>query len=249
VLMFPPDIFYLEYGDHGNPSERVATHDLQWAGFLVFQVDHRLAPPNALRGQHTSGIAPTQTDDAKRQILAALADPQCNGSIYLVGESAGGCLALWCGLDSASTVPGWDNNARLHVKAVVSFSGPTNLDDWSHPDITDYTEFETRVDNYVGLVYPDHTHGPLLAASPVNLITTGAATSSPPVMLFGSQYDTVSHTQQDDMKNALQSIGAIVIYDYFVGSSNHAFHNWHVLDPSGTNCVSTDVINFLYSYP
>jgi acetyl esterase/lipase len=249
VLMFPPDVFYLEYGDHGTPSERIATHDLQWAGFLVFQVDHRLAPPNHLPGQHTNGEAPAQTDDAKRQILAALADPQCNGSIYLIGGSAGGTLALWCGLDSASTVTGWDNNARLHIKAVLSFSGPANLDDWSHPDITDYTMFETRVDNYVGLVYPDHTHGPLLAASPVNLITTGAATSSPPVMLFGSQYDEVSHTQQDDMKSALLSIGALVTYVYFPGSSDHAFHNWHVISPITGNCVSTDVINFLYSYP
>ena len=48
VLMFPPDVFHLEYGDHGNPSERVATRDLQYAGFLVFQVDHRLAPPDHL---------------------------------------------------------------------------------------------------------------------------------------------------------------------------------------------------------
>src|SRR5436305_7761268 len=89
ALMFPPDVFHLESGDHGTMSERVATHDLQWAGFLVFQVNHRLAPPDHLTGQHSNGEAPAQTDDAKRQILAALADPQCNGSIYLIGCSAG----------------------------------------------------------------------------------------------------------------------------------------------------------------
>src|SRR5438477_9743201 len=116
----------------------------------------RLITALLLRGDW--GISWTQIKDTRPskpttsnvRILAALADPQCNGSIYLVGGSAGGCLVLWCGLDSASTVTGWDNNARLHIKAVVSFSGPTNLDDWSHPDITDYTDFETRVDNYVG---------------------------------------------------------------------------------------------------
>ena len=83
VLMFPPDVFNLEYGDHGVPKERAATYDLQHAGFLVFQVDHRLAPPGRLTGQnpYPSGEAPDQTDDAKRQFLAALADPQCNGSI------------------------------------------------------------------------------------------------------------------------------------------------------------------------
>jgi hypothetical protein len=144
---------------------------------------------------------------------------------------------------------GWDNNARLHIKAVVSFSGPTNLDDWSHPDVTDYTQFETRVDNYVGQTYPDHTHAPLLAASPVNLITTGVATSSPPIILVASQYDTVSHTQAEDMVTALGTIGVHPTYYYFTGSTNHAFDNWHVLDPLGTNCISTDVINFLRSNP
>jgi hypothetical protein len=63
-----------------------------------FQVDHRLAPPGALHGQiysvNSTGRFPDQTDDIKRQIMAALADSQCNGSIYLVGGSAGGCLAL-----------------------------------------------------------------------------------------------------------------------------------------------------------
>ena len=45
VLMLPPDIFKLESADDGVPTERQASYDLQFAGFLVFQVDHRLAPP------------------------------------------------------------------------------------------------------------------------------------------------------------------------------------------------------------
>ena len=45
VLMLPPDIFKLESADDGVPTERQASYDLQVAGFLVFQVDHRLAPP------------------------------------------------------------------------------------------------------------------------------------------------------------------------------------------------------------
>src|SRR5947208_16483576 len=93
VLMLPPDIFKLESADDGVPTERQASYDLQFAGFLVFQVDHRLAPPGALGRQLSTdlGYAPEQTDDLKRQILAALADSQCNGNIYLVGGSAGGC--------------------------------------------------------------------------------------------------------------------------------------------------------------
>ena len=137
VLMLPPDIFKLESADDGVPTERQASYDLQFAGFLVFQVDHRLAPPGALGHQLPTdkGYAPEQTDDLKRQILAALADPQCNGNIYLVGGSAGGCLVLWCALDPApaSTVSGWDETARSHIKGVVSFSGPTDFCDWSNP--------------------------------------------------------------------------------------------------------------------
>jgi acetyl esterase/lipase len=210
--MFPPDVFYAEYGDNGVPSERVATRDLQQAGFLVFQVDHRLAPPGKLTGQTSTGRAPQQTDDAERQILAALADSQCNGSIYLVGGSAGGCLALWCGVDSAnSAVSGWDNNARLKIKAVVSLSGVTDPSNWNHRGISDadYEDFEFRVDKYVGLTYPAYNYATLYAASPVSLITDGA-TSSPPVELFASQYDSVSYVQQDEMYTALQGIGASV---------------------------------------
>jgi acetyl esterase/lipase len=249
VLMFPPDVFWLDYGDHGTMSERVATYDLQYAGFLVFQVNHRLASPSHLTGQHSNGQAPAQTDDAKRQILAALADPQCNGSIYLIGGSAGGCLALWCGLDSASTVTGWNATVRAKIKGVVSFSGVTDPSNWDHPGIDDYTVFETGVDRYVGLPYvpmPTYDYTTLFAASPVSLITTGV--TSPPVRLYTSDLDMVSHVQADEMKAALIAINASVTETTFPGSE-HAFHNWHVIDPTTGNCVSTDVINFLFSHP
>jgi acetyl esterase/lipase len=249
--MFPPDEFNLEYGDMGNPSERVVTHDLMYAGFLVFQVEHRLAPPRKLPGQPNEdlGQAPEQTDDSKRQILAALADPQCNGSIYLVGGSAGGCMALWCALDSASTVTGWDESVREKVKAVVSMSGVTDPSDWSHPDLLDYMNFEYHADNYVGLTYPDYDYTTLRAAAAVGLILDRGATSSPPTILVASQFDTVSHTQAEVMRDALTSIGTIPTYVYFPGSSNHAYNNWHQINPNTANCLSADIIDFLLSHP
>ncbi len=250
VLMFPPDVYKLEYGEFGVQSERIATRDLQYAGFLVFQVNHRLAPPGTLDGQNTSGRAPAQTDDAKRQILAALADPQCNGSIYLVGGSGGGTLALWCALDSATgAVPGWNNTARQKIKGVVSMSGVADLNNWDHPGIpnADYESFEKAVDNYVGLIWPDHTPGPLLAASPVNLITNGA-TSSPPVRLYASTLDSVSYVQANEMETALAGIGVTAAKTIFPGS-DHAYKNWHKIDPSTGNCVSSDVIAFFQNHP
>ncbi len=134
ALMLPPDVFTAEYGTRGVPSELWATEDLRNAGFMVFQVDHRLAPPNKLPDQMTEGHAPAQTDDLKRQILAALADPQCNGSIYLIGGSAGGTLALWVALDPvAGSVAGWNESVRAHIKAVLSLSGPTNFCNLNNP--------------------------------------------------------------------------------------------------------------------
>lgn len=252
VLMFPPDVFYLEYEDHGNPGEMYATYDLQQAGFLVFQVDHRLAAPGALDGQMSSGISPAQYDDAERQILAALADPQCNGSIYLVGGSAGGCLALWCALDSAThTATGWNNAARLHIKAVVSFSGPTDLSNWDHPGLTDaqYLGFKQGADRYAGLPFnPDPTYDYTILhnASPVSLITSGLTCA--PVKLYGSTADSVSYVQQDEMKTALTGVALVVTERIFPGDA-HAYQNWHVVDTVTNNCVSADVINFLHTYP
>ena len=223
-------------------------------------MDHRLAPPNKLPGQITDGHPPDQTDDTKRQILAALADPQCNGSVYLVGGSAGACLALWCALDSATgLVPGWNDTVRLTIKAVVSLSGPANLDDWSNPggiSMDDLMRFENNLDNYVGLPDQDHTHATLLAASPVNLITTGAATSSPPVLLYATTKDPVPYAQADDMWIALTTAfgnppGKFTEYILPDTTGLHAFNYWHTQNtlviPS--DCVSHQVITFLQANP
>ena len=270
VLMLPPDIFKLEYGDRGTPTEQQASYDLQFAGFLVFQVDHRLAPPGALGHQLPAdkGYAPEQTDDLKRQILAALADPQCNGNIYLVGGSAGGCLVLWCALDPASTVSGWDENARSHIKAVVSFSGPTDFCDWSNPGHIPNQKLmddENDFDNYVNLS-PQTNCDPdcdwsgncaLDQASPAWLVTHGATSSPPPVRLYATQGDPVPWPQALDMYNALRSQFPSLhvekyIMNYLYGDPHdHAYRYWHALnnDPlSDGLCVSQEVITFLQAH-
>jgi pimeloyl-ACP methyl ester carboxylesterase len=268
VLMLPPDVFNLEYEDHGVPSERWATYDLQHAGFLVFQVNHRLAPPHQLDGQVTDGHAPDQTDDLKRQILAALADPQCNGKIYLVGGSAGGCLSLWCALDPASTVTGWNETVRAHIKAVVSLSGPTQLCDWNNPGGIPpdaLTKFENAVDNYVGLEDQtdcDPLHDPdqkLNHASPAWLVTHGATSNPPPIRLYATDGDSVPYQQEIDMFMALQTQFGLTFdvvkykmsYQY-TDRNHHAYTYWHSAndDPNGANdCVSHQVISFLQAHP
>lgn len=265
MLMLPPDIFKLESADEGVPTERQASYDLQLAGFLVFQVDHRLAPPGHLGHQLPTdlGQAPEQTDDLKRQILAALADPQCNGSIYLVGGSAGGCLALWCALDPATgAVTGWGETARAHIKAVVSLSGPTDFCDWTNPGTippSALTSFENDLDNYVSLQsQTDCPHDPnqnLAHASPQWLVTNGATSNPPPVMLYATDGDPVPYLQANDMYNALtgqfptlQVVKYIMAYNY-TDQTNHAYKYWHALNTVTGNCVSSEVIAFLQSHP
>jgi acetyl esterase/lipase len=254
VLMVPPDVFRdANITDEGEWHERRASHDLQFAGFLVFQVETRLAPPGKLLHQPMGdlGHAPEQTDDLKRQILAAINDPQCNGNIYLVGGSAGGTLVLWCALDPASTVSGWDETARAHIKGVVSLSGPTDFCDWS-PDnnipANKLTLFENDLDNYVGLddqTKCTDTMGSLLEqASPVWLVTNGATSNPPPIMLYTTLGDLVPYYDATDMFQALAT-------HYGITGHEHAFHYWHQInDATGSDglCVSEEVINFLQSH-
>ncbi len=271
VLMVPPNIFKNDMViDSGEPNERHASYSLQFAGFLVFQVETRLAPPGTLDGQSDTdkGYAPEQTDDLKRQILAAINDPQCNGEIFLVGGSAGGTLALWVALDAASTVSGWDETARAHIKAVVSLSGPAQFCDWSNPgNIPDtaLTNFENDLDNYVNLP-PQTNCDPdcdwtgncaLDEASPAWLVSHGATSNPPAFLLYSTTGDHVPYSQSADMRDALRSQFPslpidrwLMTYDY--GSTHdHAFKYWNAInnDPlSDGLCVSEEVINFLQSH-
>ena len=268
VLMVPPDVFQnSDITDGGEPHERQASKDLTQAGFLVFQVETRLAVEK-LPGQlpDDPGTAPEQTDDLKRQILSALDDPLTNGNIYLVGGSAGGCLALWVALDGASTVPYWNESKRAHIKAVVSLSGPTDFCDYS-PDNnippTKLTLFHDDLDEYVGLDDGiDCTEDPaglLEHASPVWLVTNGATSNPPPIMLYTTVGDHVPFYQAADMFTALITHYGTTGHDfeewemsYTYGSGyEHAFHYWHQINDATSSdgaCVSEEVINFLQTH-
>jgi hypothetical protein len=274
VLMLPPDVFKIEHGDAGVPNEREASYDLTQAGFLVFQVDHRLAPPGMLTGQTSSGHAPEQTDDLKRQVMAALADRHCNGSIYLVGGSAGGTLVLWVMLDTADVADGsigWNDTVRAHIKAVVGLSGPAKFCDWSNPgglDCPTMENFDNAVCNYVGIPKTGDCHvtqgdcTALNPASPTWLVTQPAATSNPPpVRLYATVGDTVPYSQGLDMLNALKGqFGLSYDVKFYKmsyqgdGQPIHAYKYWHSENNADNNtdggeCVKQEVIEFFQAHP
>jgi hypothetical protein len=162
-------------------------------------------------------------------------------------------------LDSTTgLVPQWNESVRQKIKAVVSLSGPANLDDWNNPGMISGTvlmKFENVLDNYVNLPDQDHTHSTLLAASPWNLVNTGMATSSPPVLLYATQEDPVPYEQANVMYTALTTaFGASPKFMRYVLADTtglHAFDYWHTQNTISTpqDCVSHQVILFLQAYP
>lgn len=271
VLMLPPAEFK-DADDLGVVSERQATASLAKAGFLVFQIEHRLAYPGILTPHDntpgsqpphtlpvdTSGLPPQQQGDIERQVLAALADPHCNQSIYLVGGSSGGCHALWVALTSAaSDNSGWTASARTHIKAAVSLSGPTDLGNW-----TDYDVGQVNIGHFIGdgenytntKVYPpdDADKKTIMTAdSPISLVP--GATSVPPILMFGTELDPVPWQQGNNMSNALLAHGVMTAFFHKVnGSADHAFNYWYetdLADIPAQRSVGIEVRDFLNAHP
>jgi hypothetical protein len=146
--------------------------------------------------------------------------------------------------------PGGDNTVRAKIKGVVSFSGISNLYDWSNPDNVDLTMFIHGVDNYAGLADGDDDYSVLYPISPISLVST--ATSSPPAMLYASQYDSVPHPQAENMKTALANkFPAVDFFEYTLPNIDlHAFNTWHQQNMVSIpqDCVSHQVITFLLAH-
>ncbi len=184
----------------------------------------------------------------KQQILAALADSECNGTIFLLGGSSGACHALLVALDSShENVTDWTEKVRSKIKAVVGFSGAYALQSRVFGDprqnfdpqmyvgvIQNYTN---TIDNFVGLEFQ-------LSVSPQTRVV--GATNIPPIRLYATENDTIPHNQSENMKNALQTAGADVA-EYTMEGDAHCFNQWNITNNLTSNCVSDEVIQFLES--
>ena len=171
----------------------------------------------------------------------------------------------------AALVTGWNDTARSKIKAVVSLSEPTDFCDWNNPGHIPQdalTKDEGDFDNYVNLPYlPSPTNCDpscdwsgncaLDQASPAWLVTHGATSNPPPVMLYATQGDPVPYSQEDDMFNALRSqFPSLEVHKYrmnypYGDPHDHAYRYWHAVnnDPlSDGLCVSQEVVTFLQSH-
>lgn len=240
---------------YGSIGQRWADQDLAAAGFLVFSIDHRLAPPNTIKRQikHTgtpegiaSGRPPQQSNDVKQQILAAYHDSHCNGTVFLVGGSSGATHSLWAALDRDpdGIVPGWPVTGVPN--AVVSLSAPCDLSSREGDIPKDVEHFAMDVENYTNTTDGDPGAAEFqYSVSPISLVA--AATGIPPIRLFTTFADSVPHQQSDAMKTALLARGADVLEVTIQGSNLHAFAYWHTKESTTGPYVSDDVIAFLRS--
>jgi dienelactone hydrolase len=260
VIMIPPELYREDVGPDGNHSERVATKDLNDAGFLVFQVEHRLAPPNTIHGQDdhdrsteegiASGRPPQQTDDIKQQILAALADTECNQKIYIIGGSSGGAHTAWVALDgTAGNIIGWTPEVRAKIKAVVCLSGLFDLGTRQYgtvgPDF-DPAAYVNVIENYTNTHTVDQPYGIQEAASAMSLVAN--ATLIPAFRFYATDDDTIPPQQAVDMQRALSDRGVDAVEYTIPGSSAHCFNQWRITNTFTGECVGAEIIAFLQSY-
>ena len=236
-----------------------AGSDLSAAGFLCFAITYRLdiglilGQPAIFNGRRTGVAGPTsdihdQSDDVKTAIRAARADPNCNGKVYGVGGSAGGCHVLF------AAVTGTLGDDK--PDAAVGLSGTY--------DGTDFPEGTTRISpfKFDWLTYVDV---PVVADPPPSsidsIINASPAWQSisdvPPILLVASQNDPMPSNQIPDMVSALQNAGVPTFTDWPVLSdyqknvnpgNAHSFNNWLMpVASDSAELVRDEVIAFFDS--
>ena len=238
-------------GSYYDPQELLdAAADLNAAGYIVFSVDHRLAPEGLIRKQppHSdplSGRPPQQTNDIKQQILAAKHDPQCNGTVFVIGGSSGGAHALWSALDLADTTNnGWGLSEL--PKAVVGLSGSYALSSRDGDPII-VSHFVDVVINYTNTTNRGAGDPVQYAASPISRIALIPASNIPPMRLYNSDAEQIPFQQMNEFTAALFSHGFFNYITRTLGGSLHAFQYWHTEISPGLT-VGADVIAFLNAH-
>ena len=252
---FPIALVVHPGGFHGgtfNAADMTPVYrDLVNARFLVFGISYRLAPPGMITGQSdhdldpTSGRPPEQSNDMKQHVLSARADLRGNGTVIVVGGSAGGSHGVWVAIDTASQ-GGLAWVALNRVNATSSLSGaydyskidPNNPDN-GPPELV--RKFRQAILNYTNLTRFQIAQ--LYALSPVALATNSDVK---PLQLLDSTNDPQPAPQRMAMTDALMAHGVMNFQSFTPqGSQGHAFDYWRTIDPATGLTIGQEVINFL----
>ena len=223
------------HGGHfnaGDFTDSQTDQDLVCAGFCVFDIEYRLAPPGRVRGQGRDlGHYPEQTDDVATAIRAArnpaptsVAFGRVNGRVGAVGGSAGASHAAYCA--AGPTLGGDQLDAAVLLSGAYDFHDPASLID------TRCATFGADVRNYVGCSPGpacDGNGGLLDLASPYRRFTS----SSSPVLIIASNLDPMPPNQYTILVNKVAQVRVPGCVQLLItespgpdGCTGHSFELW-----------------------
>jgi len=223
------------HGGHfnaGDFTDLQTDQDLVCAGFCVFDIEYRLAPPGRVRGQGRDlGHYPEQTDDVATAIRAArnpaptsVAFGRVNGRVGAVGGSAGASHAAYCA--AGPTLGGDQLDAAVLLSGAYDFHDPASLID------TRCAQFGADVRNYVGCSPGpacDSDGGLLDLASPYRRFTS----SSSPVFIIATNLDPMPPNQFMILVNKVAAVGVPNCEQLLIterpgpdGCTRHSFAYW-----------------------
>ena len=223
------------HGGHfnaGDFTDLQTDQDLVCAGFCVFDIEYRLAPPGRVWGQGRDlGHYPEQTDDVATAIRAArnpaptsVAFGRVNGRVGAVGGSAGASHAAYCA--AGPTLGGDQLDAAVLLSGAYDFHDPASLID------TRCAQFGADVRNYVGCSPGpacDSDGGLLDLASPYRRFTS----SSSPVFIIATNLDPMPPNQFMILVNKVAQVrvpgcGQLLITESPGpdGCTGHSFELW-----------------------
>ena len=215
-----------------NGHDTQADQDLVCAGFCVFDIEYRLAPPGKIQGQgRDPGRCPEQTDDVATAIRAArnpastsVAFGRVNGKVGAVGGSTGASHAAYCA--AAPTLGGDQLDAALLLSGAYDFHDPDSLAD------NRCVKFGKMVRNYVGCAPGpacDDDDGLLDLASPYQRFSS----SSSPVFIVASNYDPTPPNQYTILVDEVAALGVPDCENLLItqtpgpnGCTGHSFALW-----------------------
>ena len=216
----------------GDFTDIQTDQDLVCAGFCVFDIEYRLAPPGRVPGQgRDPGHYPEQTNDVATAIRAArnpartsVAFGRVNGRVGAVGGSAGASHAAYC--VAAPTLGGDQFDAAVLLSGAYDFHDPASLID------TRCAMFGADVRNYVGCSPGpacDGNGGLLDLASPYRRFTS----SSSPVFIIASNLDPMPPNQYTILVNKVAAVGVPGCEHLLItqspgpdGCTGHSFALW-----------------------
>lgn len=179
-------------GDKTELSQFVDTFKRRFPGYAIFNINYRLS-------SSPKNLFPTQENDVKTAvdfIYTKTAEYAISNKYVYIGASAGAQLAMLQGYKYASPVK---------PRAIVSFSGPTDLTDMYNNPAGGNVLLSTALASVIGKT---PLQDPLLytSSSPVNFITNSSA---PTLLLYGDSDPLVRYTQAQLATNKLQTAGVV----------------------------------------